>query len=68
MTTLHFFEHRDGADSRRTLQKRYNLAIEDIRQRIGATATARRLLLRRQLRFLLLPIGRRRAERRARRR
>ena len=68
MTTLHFFEHRDGADSRRTLQKRYNLAIEDIRQRIGATATARRLLLRRQLRILLQPIGRRRAERRARRR
>src|SRR3546814_16653969 len=46
MTTLHFFEHRHGPDSKRRLQQRYNFAIEDIRQRIGAPATARLFLLR----------------------
>ena len=68
MTTLHFFEHRHGPESRRRLQQRYNFAIEDIRQRIGAPATARLFLLRGQLRIPLQPIRRCRAERRARRR
>src|SRR3546814_3616203 len=42
MTTLHFFEHRHGPESQRRLQQRYNFAIEDIRQRIGAPATDRK--------------------------
>src|SRR3546814_13121315 len=46
MTTLHFFEHRHGPESQRRLQQRYNFAIEDIRQRIGAPATARLFLPR----------------------
>src|SRR3546814_20114225 len=56
MTTLHFFEHRDGPESRRRLQPRYNFAIEDIRPRIGAPTTARLFLLRGPPRIPLQPI------------
>jgi hypothetical protein len=57
MTPQHLLEDGAGPNAGRRLQERHHFTVEDFGQ--PAAAPARRLLLRRQPRIVLDPIGRR---------
>jgi hypothetical protein len=63
MAPLHLLENRDRAQLRGRLQHRHDLGLEEIGQRVRATAAADLLIVRRQPVIVLEAIRGGRAER-----